>query len=241
MPDVSLPEAFAVILIVTVGACIQGSIGFGWAMVSAPFIVLIESDFVPAPMILSGVLLVILLTWRERKSIDRRGVQWMTGGCVPGIAGATVVLVFISSAAFTIIFAILVLLGVLLSAIGLNVMLTNRNLFLAGFLSGFMGTISSIGGPPVALIYQHSAGAMLRGTLSAFFLLCACMALLGLFIAGWLGIKELKLALILIPGLVIGFALSRFTAGLMDRYSLRPAVLVFSALAAIAVLVRAVI
>jgi len=240
MLPISPLEAITVTLIVAVGACIQGSIGFGWAMLAAPFIVLIEPDFVPAPMILSGILLVVLMTYREREHIDKREVKWMALGCIPGIAGASAILSVISTSGFAITFAVLVLLAVLLSAIGLSVILSNRNLFLAGLLSGLMGTMSSIGGPPVALVYQHTTGAKLRGTLSAFFLICASLALTGLLVVRWLGIDELKLALVLIPGLIIGFIASRFTARLLDHRSIRPAVLILSASAAVGVLIRAI-
>ena len=234
-------ETIAVVAIVAIGACIQGSIGFGWAMVAAPFIVLFEPDFVPAPAIMAGVLLVVLMTWRERKSIDLRGVKWMAAGCIPGIAGASAVVSILSANGFTITFSILVLLAVLLSAIGVSVILSNRNLFIAGFISGFMGTISSIGGPPVALIYQHASGSKLRGTLSAFFLVCASLALIGLYFAGKLGIHELKLALILIPGLLTGLFVSRFTVSFLDRHAIRPFVLAFSASSAIAVFIRVLV
>ncbi len=239
MFEVSPVEVIAVTVIVAIGACIQGSIGFGWAMLSAPFIVLIEPDFVPGPVILAGVLLVVMLTYRERGGIDKNGVKWMSAGCIPGIAAASMVLTVISSTGFTIMFSILVLLAVALSGAGFSVTLVGRNLFLAGLFSGFMGTMSSIGGPPVALIFQHARGDQLRGTLSAFFLICASLALVGLAVVGWLGTHELKLASLLIPGLLIGFAASRYTADMLDRHSLRPAVLVLSALAAMAVMARA--
>jgi uncharacterized membrane protein YfcA len=241
MFPVSPLEVVAVSVIVALGACVQGSIGFGWAMVAAPFVVLIEPDFVPAPMILSGLILTLLMTYRERKSIDTGGVRWMSAGSVPGIVAASAILTVISSTGFTILFSILVLLAVALSAIGFSVALTNRNVFIAGLLAGFMGTTSSIGGPPVALIYQNVPGPQLRGTLSAFFFICGALALVGLVVAGWLGSDELTLAVLLIPGLIIGYTSSRFTAGIMDRHSIRPAALTLSGLAAVAVLLRAVL
>ncbi len=241
MFELSPLETFLIVAVVTVAACIQGSIGFGWAMIAAPVAVLIEPDFVPGPMILSGLLLTVLLTYRERNNIDLEGVRWMGLGSVGGIVISSVILIFISSNGFTILFSILVLMAVALSAIGLSVMLTKRNLFVAGMLSGFMGTASSIGGPPVALIYQHATGPKLRGTLSAFFLTLGILALFALLAVGWLEGDDLPLALILLPGLIIGYASSRFTTGILDRYSMRPAVLILSAAAAIAVLVRAVI
>ncbi len=228
-------------IIVAIAACVQGSIGFGLAMLAAPLLVLIEPDLVPAPLIVNGLLLTFLMTYRERKAIDVRGVTWMATGCVPGIVVASVVLTVISADGFTILFSILVLLAVTISALGYSIRLTRTNVLIAGTLSGFMGTTSSIGGPPVALIYQNAPGAQMRGTLSAYFFICAILALIGLFFVGWFGIDELWLALSLLPGLIIGFAVSSITKGTLDQYSLRPAVLGLSAMAAIAVLARALL
>ncbi len=228
-------------IIVAIAACIQGSIGFGLAMLAAPLLVLIEPDLVPAPLIVNGLLLTFLMAYRERKAIDVSGVTWMVTGCVPGIVAASVVLTVISADGFTILFSILVLLAVALSALGYSIRLTKTNVLIAGTFSGFMGTTSSIGGPPVALVYQNSTGAQMRGTLSAYFFICGILALVGLFIVGWFGVDELWLALSLLPGLIIGFAVSSITSGKLDRYSLRPAVLVLSGIAAFAVLARALL
>ncbi len=228
-------------IIVAIAACIQGSIGFGLAMLAAPLLVLIEPDLVPAPLIVNGLLLTLLMTYRDRRAIDVQGVTWMATGCVPGIVIASVVLTVISADGFTILFSILVLLAVALSALGYSIRLTKTNVLIAGTFSGFMGTTSSIGGPPVALVYQNSTGAQMRGTLSAYFFICGILALIGLFFVGWFGIDELWLALSLLPGLIIGFAVSSITSGKLDRYSLRPAVLVLSGIAAIAVLARALL
>src|SRR5690606_39990084 len=40
----------------------------------------------------------------------------------------------------------------------------------AGMVSGTTGTAAGIGGPPIALLYQHRAGPVVRSTLSATFL-----------------------------------------------------------------------
>ena len=41
-------------------------------------------------------------------------------------------------------------------------------MFSAGFLSGFMGTSSSIGGPPMALVLQHEENDFIRANMAAF-------------------------------------------------------------------------
>lgn len=238
MPPISSIEAFGASAIVMVSAWVQGSIGFGLAIVAAPLLVLIEPDLVPGPLILNGLLLTLLMAYRERGAIDRERIGWAIGGAVGGTALAAVLLRVISPYAFTILFSVLVLLAVGLSAIGLAVSLTRRSALVAGTLSGFMGTISSIGGPPVALLYQRSSAAAFRGTLAVFFCTTGVMALLALTLAGKLGGDELALAWPMLPGLVLGYALSGLTVGAFDRRSLRPAVLILSAFSAVGVLVR---
>jgi hypothetical protein len=43
-----------------------------------------------------------------------------------------------------------------------------RNVVIAGATSGRLGTATSIGGPPVALVWQRNSGARLRGTMAGF-------------------------------------------------------------------------
>lgn len=241
MLPISLFEAILACTIVAVASCVQGSIGFGLAVLAAPLLVLIEPEFIPAPLILNGMILVVLLAYRERKTVDRNGVKWMAIGCVPGSAIAAVVLTVVSASGFRIMFSILVMVAVVLSAIGYSIRLTRVNIFIAGVLSGFMGTTSSIGGPPVALIYQNLSGDRFRGTLSTYFCVAGTFAIIALILAGRCGKDELLLALVILPGLLIGLAFSRLTASMLARRSMRPAVLILSAVSAIAVLVRTIL
>jgi len=241
MLPIPLFEAVLACAIVAVASCVQGSIGFGLAVLAAPLLVLIEPEFVPAPLILNGMILVVLLAYRERKTVDSNGVKWMAIGCVPGSAIAAVVLTVVSASGFRIMFSILVMMAVVLSAIGYSIRLTRVNIFTAGVLSGFMGTTSSIGGPPVALIYQNLSGDRFRGTLSTYFCVAGTFAIIALILAGRCGKDELLLALVVLPGLLIGLAFSKLTAGMLARRSMRPAVLILSAVSAIAVLVRTIL
>ncbi|NQT73441.1 MAG: sulfite exporter TauE/SafE family protein [Chloroflexi bacterium] len=241
MLPIPLFEAVLACAIVAVASCVQGSIGFGLAVLAAPLLVLIEPEFIPAPLILNGMILVVLLAYRERKTVDRNGVKWMAIGCVPGSAIAAVVLTVVSASGFRIMFSILVMVAVVLSAIGYSIRLTRINILTAGVLSGFMGTTSSIGGPPVALIYQNLPGDRFRGTLSTYFCVAGTFAIIALILAGRCGKDELLLALVVLPGLLIGLAFSRLTAGMLDRRSMRPAVLILSGVSAIAVLVRTIL
>jgi hypothetical protein len=176
---------------------------------------------------------------RERAGIDVRGVGWALAGRVPGTALGVLALLWAPPRQLATLFAGLVLCAVALTASGLRVAPTRANLVGAGIASGVMGTMTSIGGPPVALVYQHAEGAALRGTLGAYFTLSGLISLAGLGLAGLLGARELSAALTLVPGTLVGFFASRWTRPALDRAGTRPAVLALAALAATGVLVKA--
>ena len=56
--------------------------------------------------------------------------------------------------------------------------------------------------------------------------------------AGYFGMFELKLSLILIPGILTGYIFSRYTAKILDRGFIRPAILSFSLLSGILLIVK---
>jgi hypothetical protein len=51
-------------------------------------------------------------------------------------------------------------------------------------IAGVMGTATSIGGPPMALVWQGHQGSRLRGTMSAFFMIGSAVSLVSLGVAG---------------------------------------------------------
>ncbi len=138
-------------------------------------------------------------------------------------------------------FGTLVLAAVLMSAFKFRITPRPWSLALAGLFSGFMGTTVAIGGPPMALLLQHSPGAQLRGTLSGFFMVGASASLLALILIGRFGWQELAMAGALAPGIVLGFLVSRRTAALLDRGFTRKAVLAAAAIAGAVAILRQVI
>ncbi len=135
-------------------------------------------------------------------------------------------------------FGILVVAAVAMSALGLRARRTRWTLLGAGTLSGFMGTTTSIGGPPMAMVYQEDSGAIVRGTLSVFFAVGVAFSLVGLALVGRLGSWELVHALVLIPGAIVGFSVSNRTTHLLDSGYTRAAVLGVSGLSGCVVILR---
>ena len=225
---------------VFVGATMQGSIGFGMGLLASPVLMLIDPRFVPAPVLLATLALTTLLAVRERHGIDVRGLRWAIVGRVAGTVVAMTVLVTLPRDRMSLLFGALVLLGVGMSVSGRRLAPVKPVLVGAGALSGIMGTIASIGGPPMALLYQDARGARLRGTMSGFFWVGTLMSLIALRLVDRFGREEVHLTLLMLPAVLGGFVCSRWTATIIDRGYTRPAVLSIAAMTGLTVIVRQV-
>jgi hypothetical protein len=184
------------------------------------------------------MLLVMLMAVRERRDVIVEDVGLAVFGRLIGtLPGAYAIAAFPRSV-YELLFAALVMIGVLLSALGRHVSPTPRHVVLASMVSGFMSTVASIGGPPMALLYQNEEGPRIRATISAIFTIGGVITLAGLWWADRFGLVELLLGLLLMPGVMVGFAVSRYTMAWIDRSRLKPAVLAISALSAFVVMLR---
>ena len=227
--------------IVMAGAILQGSVGFGLGMLAAPLLLLIDPRFVPAPLLTSALALTLLVAKRERRAIDFKGIGWILLGRLPGTFLGAVVLANAPQKTTNILVGVVVFVAVALIGSGWSVKRTPRVLLGAGTLSGFMGTTTSIGGPPIAALYHDAHGATLRGTMSTIFVAGLLITLTALAFVGRFGRPELYLALYLLPGSLIGYAISSRIAPVLDHGYTRVAVLGVSAVAGLSVIVRALI
>lgn len=223
---------------VATSAWIQGSVGFGYALVSAPLLALVAPGLVPGPVMLSSLVLSLASGLREHPHIDRRGVSLALVGRVPGVALGAAALARLPQETMDVVFGAVVLAAVALSVSGLRLPLTTRTLLGTGFLSGVMGTMTSIGGPPIALVYQHAEGPELRATLNTYFALGSAMSIAALALAGRFGHRELASGLLMLPATAVGFALSGASRRYLDQGRTRSAVLAVATVSALAVVVK---
>jgi hypothetical protein len=235
---VTVSEAVLAALIFGLGAAVQGAVGFGANLVAAPLLVLLEDGFVPGPVIVASGVLNLLVSWRSGPGAIDPTVNVAIAGQVVGSLVAGAVLAALPADALSIVFAVLVLIAVAVSVRGRQLAPTRPHLAGAGLASGFMGTISGIGGPPIALAYLGLDGPALRATLARYFLVGNVVAIPILIAIGTLGIEELPECLVLIPGAVLGFFASGWLARHTDRGTVRPIVFGLSTAAAVAVIIR---
>lgn len=174
---------------------------------------------------------------RNRGALQVREVRFAIVGGVVGAILAALTLLVISTAGFELIFGVLILAGVALSIGGLKPALNARNSVMAGAASTYMGTITAVGGPPIALIYQNEKGPLVRANMSAF-LAASVLSLSGLLASGYLGTRELFLFAVTFPGVFLGFWLSGKLVNRMPFEGLRPVILGIAAIAGTAALIR---
>jgi uncharacterized membrane protein YfcA len=233
---------FAVVaLAVLLASCLQASIGFGMGMLAAPVVAIVDPSLIPGTLIMLATLVTLLVSVREREAIDLSGAKWALVGRVPGTIAGALLLAALPERGFAVMLAAVVLLGVVLTSAGWVPAARPRNVVLAGATSGLLGTATSIGGPPMALVWQRNSGARLRGTMSSFFLVGSLMSLAALWFTGAVTGHTLTTFAVFIPAAALGYVLSRYVNRLLDPVRLRRLAIGVSALGAVVLITQQLI
>lgn len=230
-------DYFGLALIVAAGACLQGAGGIGFGMFVAPLVAILHPELVPGPVLVLAAILALMSMVREFGAIDFGVLGYALAGRIPAsvVGGMTVAMLPVR--ALSTVFALLILAGVAMSLRGWHVAPVRRNLFIAGAVSGFMGTITSVGAPPIAIVCQGFPPAKLRATIGGFFLVGAVASVAALAWFGRFGTVELSYGAALLLPLALGFALSSRVVGHVRREHMRLLILSLSAAAALLLLV----
>lgn len=237
----SVAVYFAAFVVIVIGTTVQSSIGFGANLIAMPVLALFASQLVPASALIAISAMNIFMLLRERSSLEMAPIANALVGRVVGTGIAVAVLAQVSEDRLDVLIGVSVLAIVAATAYGGAPERTPATMFGAGTISGFTAGTSGIGGPPVALMFQKAAGSSLRASMGAFFVVGTVITLIGLSIAGELGVDEARWGLMLVPAAVLGFRLSGPLLPVVDRGFTRPAILVLSAASAIALLARALL
>ncbi len=226
---------------ILLASCLQASIGFGIGMLAAPVVAIVDPGLIPGTLIMLATLVTLIVAVRERADIDVSGTGWALVGRVPGTIAGALLLAALPERGLTILLAAVVLGGVLLTGAGWVPAARRRNVVLAGATSGLLGTATSIGGPPMALVWQRNSGARLRGTMSGFFLIGSVMSLVALAFTGAVDGHTLRTFAMLLPAALAGLALSRYVNRFLDPQRLRWLAIAVSVIGATVLIVREVL
>lgn len=212
-------------LILFVGCCIQAALGFGVAILGAPVIILLEPSWVPYVLTTTALLLSGANAWYQRKDIHLQAIVPAMLARIPGTVIGAWLLISISALWLHIFVAVSVLIAVIVSISAVRFEATPARLSWAGLLSGFMGTTTSIGGPPIALVMQFGDPASVRANLSFYFAFSCVVSLMSYAVAGLLNSPILLLCLSFTPSAILGFAVGKRLQAWVDRDRFRPLML----------------
>lgn len=235
-------ELAIVLTAVVAGATVHGSLGFGFAFVAVPALVILYPGALPVTLLILGIGLAASMGVRERTAVDLRGSLWMILGRMLGVAVAVVVLSTVSPRLLQVLFGAMILLAVATSAVGRTVSsFSARNLVVGGLASGLLGTTVAMGGPPLALVYQERSGPELRSTLAVTFTTGGLLSLGALILIGHAHLWHATLAALLVPGMLVGLAVSSSVTRFLDGRWVRPGILGLAGTAGLLSIARGVI
>lgn len=226
-------------LTVFVAATVQGVSGIGFALIVAPVAGLLAPELLPTTLLVLMLPLNAFVAAREWRSIDLRGLGWISASRIVFTAVGLLLVAALSTTGLTLLVAG-VTIGAALVSLFAPPFNPSRWAFLAaGAVTGISETATGVGGPPMGLVYQHARPAVIRSTVASCFLIGEVVSLVGLVLsgstsAGWLGDSAA-----LLPAVVLGTLCSTVVVRRFPRLELRMPVIVFSIVSGVVLLVQA--
>lgn len=241
LEGVALWHLVALAIALFVGATVQGVVGLGVGLLLAPATGLIEPSLLPGlPLCMSFVMPILTLT-RDRGHTDWSGIAWALPMRIPGSVIGALVVAIASEQVIGIAAGLMVLVAVALTVRTVRVAITPRTLMATGVISGITGTATSIGGPPMALLYQHRPHDQVRPTLGVYLLGGAAFSLAALIATGQMPLRDIVIAAMLLPVLIAGFATSNLVRRRIPANRARTAMLSVCAASAVALVIRSLL
>lgn len=224
---------------VIVGAAfIHGTVGVGFALIVAPIFSLTRPELIPVALLVIMLPLNFYVAARERHALDKPGLGWITLGRTAGTFIGAAILAVISARALNIFVGASTVAAALLSLAAPTFSPGRKTLATAGLVTGITETATGIGGPPLALAYQHHPGPALRSTIAACFLIGELISLVLLALGGKVTGALLRDSVMLLPAVFIGAGLSRLVHHRVGGKGLRAGVMVFAIVSGLFLLIK---
>jgi uncharacterized protein len=222
---------------VLIGAFVQGTSGLGFAMIFAPVAGLIEPGMLPVALLALMLPLNVYVMWRERSHLDWRGAGWVGIARVLSTPLGLWLLLAVPENRLALLFGGATVLAAVVSLLAPDFRPTRTAFLAAGAATGLSETATGIGGPPLALVYQHRPAPELRATVAACFLLGEIVSLALLLAQGRGEMGALVDAAWLLPALVVGLLLSSLVHERIPSARLRQFVLMFAVVSGVLLMV----
>ena len=227
------------ILIISVATVIQRCFGIGLGLIAAPLLFLLNPHYVPVTVLSCGFLLSLAGVIQARRQLNWRRVMPALVARIPGAWLGALLLSWLSPAVMAILLGLTLLTATALSWKTLALSGSRKQLAVAGFFSGLLATTTSVGGPPMALVYQQQPRHRARDELALFFLTGTPVSLLLLWLHGNIQPQQ-ALWLPVLPGVWLGYIIARRLDNKLSQNSAKPVLLLISALSAVLIIYHGV-
>lgn len=235
----STGEIALLALAVLGGAFLQGTTGIGFAMLLAPVAALIAPGLVPVAILIWMLPLNAFVAWRERRHIDLRGAGWITVARILVTPLGIWLLVLIPESSLGYLIGGATILAALVSLFAPAFTPRPAAFLAAGAVTAISETATGVGGPPLALVYQHRPAPEMRATVALCFLVGEIVSLIGLALGGTLlGGEVMAVSLWLLPAVVLGVWISSLVHRRVGGRGLRYGILLFALVSGVAVILQ---
>ncbi len=198
------------VAIAFLAATCQAVTGFGFALTMTPLLALVW-DIKPtvATSMVLGFLILFPLLLESRGAVSPARVSWLLIGFIVGLAPGVFLLERLNEDALRVLVAGAVIAAAIVLARTPRAGTGEDSLPLrlgAGFLSGSIGSSTSLGGPPIVLYLLGRGGdnASCRATIMAFFLPANLLIVVAFAVVGRLTGDVLLLSALSLPGIGLG-------------------------------------
>lgn len=210
------------------------------AVVAAPFMVLVKPEWVPVTLAITALPLSSLNAWNQRDALNFRNMIIPMSTRLVGTACGAWVLLQMNVFWLQVAVAASVLIAVAITVRSVHFEATPQRLGWAGLLSGFMGTTTAIGGPPMAIVMQHGEPRTVRANLSLYFAYSCFISIVSYIIAGIMTWQLFLESISFLPCVFIGFYSGLNARKYMDANKYRPVLLGICTVAAVLALAGAI-
>lgn len=236
--DLSLPTLIAANAVMAMASTLQAAVGIGLALLAVPLLALLDPRLAPGPMLLAGSVLALASALRERSAVQSAPMSAALAGLALGTLIAIGLLGVLDAQSFTRIFSVLILLAVALSLLNLHLPVTTLSLMVGGGISGIMGTMAGLHGPPLAIVLQNTRPEQARAMMGLLFFIAYLGSVAALAGIGRFGMADLALSAALLPGVLAGVVAGSRASRFINPQRLRIAILLTSCISALMLLLR---
>lgn len=219
-----------------IAAFVQGAVGVGFALIAAPVIGLVDPGLLPVSLLILMLPLNVYLAWRERPALDSNGALWITLGRTVGAVGGVLIISRISAHDLNLFIGASTIAAAVATLCAPTFAPGRKAFVAAGAVTGITETATGIGGPALAMVFQHYRAPALRSTIALCFAVGEMLSLVMLSVAGQITPGKFVSALLLVPPVVVGAFISHHIHHRFNGKTLRISVMAFAIVSGAAIL-----